>query len=157
MTIIISHRGNLTGPSKEENTEKSIAIAISEGFDVEIDVWVLDKKIFLGHDKPERPIDLEFLVELKDKLWIHCKNLESLCYFSEKSDFEFFWHQNDDFTLTKKNFIWTYPEKPLGNMSVAVMPINEEKVLKDFNPYGICTDYPRRVKEIVNSRKTKNE
>jgi hypothetical protein len=33
-----------------------------------------------------------------------------------------FWHQNDDFTLTSKNYIWTYPGQPYTASSVIVMP-----------------------------------
>ena len=41
---VISHRGNLNGPNKQtENTIESIKTAINLGFDVEIDVWYIDK------------------------------------------------------------------------------------------------------------------
>jgi len=40
---IISHRGNLYGPNqKTENSIDSIYSAISLGFDIEIDIWLVD-------------------------------------------------------------------------------------------------------------------
>ena len=74
--ILISHRGNLLGPvPEEENTPNYIDKAISEGFDVEIDVWFKDKTWYLGHDYPTYKIEINWLLEREPKLWIHCKNL----------------------------------------------------------------------------------
>ena len=55
--ILISHRGNIDGvkPTKE-NSPEYILEAISLGYDVEIDVWKVDGKWFLGHDEPEYAI-----------------------------------------------------------------------------------------------------
>jgi len=51
---IIAHRGNLTGPNPlRENSIDYIEEAISEGFDVEIDLWVEDNQCHLGHDGPQ--------------------------------------------------------------------------------------------------------
>lgn len=44
---IISHRGNLNGPSpKTENTPEQIDFALKKGFDVEIDLWKINDKFF---------------------------------------------------------------------------------------------------------------
>jgi hypothetical protein len=46
--ILIAHRGNLNGPNKEsENMPDYINIAIEKGFYVEIDVWLINNKLFL--------------------------------------------------------------------------------------------------------------
>jgi len=156
MTIIISHRGNLDGPSSTENNPLSIDRALSLGFDVEIDIWCDKHTIFLGHDNPQYKIDLSYLTDRRNKLWIHCKNLESLFFFSSKNEnLEYFWHQNDDYTLTKNNFIWTFPNRPLCQNSIAVMPLDEETTLSK-KIHGICTDYPNRVKEFL-LKKEKND
>ena len=39
-----------------------------------------------------------------------------------KAKFNFFWHQQDDFTLTNRGYIWTYPGKCITPMSIMVMP-----------------------------------
>ena len=137
--IIIAHRGNTNGHNKaRENHPSYIDEAINDGFDVEVDVWVIDDKIMLGHDGPAHHVDIEFLEKIADKAWFHCKNLKALRSLSE-TNFRYFWHQSDDFTLTSTNHIWTYPNKDLTDRSIAVMPKNYESVAS-LDIYGICTD-----------------
>ena len=51
-----------------------------------------------------------------------------------------FWHENDDFTLTSKGYIWTYPGKSLTKNSIAVMP--EIKKFQNLEScFGICSDF----------------
>lgn len=144
----IAHRGNINGPNPlKENSTQYIDEAITQGFDVEIDVRYEDKVFYLGHDEPQYQTSLSWLVERKDNLWIHCKDLTSLNIFcSNPVDFNYFWHQEDDFTLTSKNYIWTYPGKECGPKSVLVMPewntdIDKLGSLKSLNCEGICSDY----------------
>jgi glycerophosphoryl diester phosphodiesterase len=50
---IISHRGNLDGAVwQRENTMLYILEALARGFDVEIDVWLSNGVLRLGHDGP---------------------------------------------------------------------------------------------------------
>ena len=145
--MIISHRGNIDGKNELlENSPDYIDNAISKGFDVEIDVWI-DKssKIFLGHDKPQYEIDISWLEERKNKLWIHCKNIDAIVFFNNIKDFHYFWHQNDDVTLTSNSYIWAYPGKQPIRNSIAVMP----EIFEDDTPdcLGVCTDFPIRYKK----------
>ncbi len=141
---LISHRGNLNGKFESyENEPNYIDIAIKNGYDVEVDVWVLPEHknlIFLGHDKPQYGVTINFFIERIKKLWVHCKNIESLVYFqNSEHPIHFFWHQEDDVTLTSLNYIWAYPGKQPTKGSIAVMPeINNDDVTKCI---GICSDY----------------
>ena len=73
--ILISHRGNLDGVNPDrENSPSYIQEAISSGFDVEIDVHWCGNGIWLGHDGPECEVPISFLEEIKNGVWIHCKN-----------------------------------------------------------------------------------
>lgn len=136
--IYISHRGNLEkSSSRWENHPDYILEALSEGYNVEIDVWHKDGW-FLGHDEPEYKIGEEFL--LNESFWCHSKNIDA---FRNLLDIGAicFWHQNDDYTLTTNNFIWTYPGKPLTTMSICVMPERFLKVSQDLSfCAGICSD-----------------
>ena len=137
---LISHRGNINGPNPaEENSPHNIELALSKGYDVEIDLRSIDNKLFLGHDGPQYLIDISFLK--KENLWIHCKNIEALKFCKdERITNNYFWHQNDDVTITSNNFFWTYPGKTLTNHSIAVMP--EIENFSDIDScYGICSDY----------------
>jgi len=147
MTKIIAHRANLTGPSIDENKLESIDKAIALGFDVEVDVWLNNEKLYLGHDNPQYEIDVNFLLERSSCLWIHCKNVESLIMLSKFSSLNVFWHQEDDFVLTRSNHIWTYPGKEITTKSIDVMPSDLNKSFLAF-PYAICTDYSLNALEI---------
>lgn len=144
--ILISHRGNLNGRMTEkENHPDYVDEAINLGYDVEIDIWVVDGYIFLGHDYPDYKIDMSWLESRLDKLWIHCKNIESLIHFrniaewSRFSDFfNYFWHDTDLVTLTSHNYIWAYPgNQPIKNSIAALPEIYNEDV---SNCLGICSD-----------------
>ena len=145
---LIAHRGNILGPNPlKENSPDYIDEAIRLGYDVEIDVRIVEGELYFGHDEPQYNVPMLWIVHRKDSLWIHCKNLEALENFSSsRIDFNCFWHQEDDFTLTTKKYIWTYPDKPHSSRSVIVMPENNtpKENLKDLlalNCYGICSDY----------------
>lgn len=145
--ILISHRGNIEGPNDvRENSPFYIMEAITMGFDVEIDIWYKDGNLWLGHDKPQYKISEEWLKERSDNLWIHCKNVESLCFFNSLSyKFNYFWHQEDVVTLTSLNFMWVYPgRQPIKN-SIAVLPEMFNDDIKDC--IGICSDYIKKYKE----------
>jgi len=139
--ILISHRGNLSGKQVDlENSPEYIDVAISLGFDVEIDARLIDNNLFLGHDYPQYIVSKEWLLERSDRLWIHCKNFESIIYFNTLSDkFNYFWHQSDDLVLTSRGYIWAHPGKQPIENSIAVLP----ELLSDSTDrcIGVCSDY----------------
>lgn len=158
---LIAHRGNINGPNKSrENSLEYIDEAINLGYDVEIDIRhdSQEKKLYLGHDESQYEVSMAWLVDRKDKLWIHCKDLSSLKLFSDNQiEFNYFWHQTDDFTLTSNGYIWTYPGKPHTSNSVVVMPESSDGLKfygndnlvdsKDYFPfYAICSDYVGKIK-----------
>ena len=146
---IIAHRGNIEGPdSNLENHPNQVDLAINYGFDCEIDLHYLEENFYLGHDTPTHLVSIKWLLERKNRLWIHCKNYSALNKFAEdKNSFNYFWHQEDDFTLTSTNLIWTFPGQKFGQQSILVLPelyldlnaIDKETMKK---VYGVCTDYP---------------
>jgi hypothetical protein len=147
---LIAHRGNVTGPNPlRENSLEYIDESIKLGYDVEIDIRYVEweHQLYLGHDECQYPVSMLWLNQRKDKLWIHCKNLSSLKVFCDSPvNFNYFWHQTDDFTLTSTHYIWTYPGKPYTHKSVIVMPeCSADKstsvTIKDYDCYGICSDY----------------
>ena len=148
---IISHRGNLQGSFKEtENSPDQIVHAIQFGFDVEVDVRMHQGNIYLGHDEPSYKISIEWLHLYKHYLWIHCKDLKSLEKLSTKfsKTFNFFWHQEDFYTLTSHGFVWVYPGQlcPRGAVKVIKGMPEVDQLGKD-TVHGVCTDYPILLKE----------
>ena len=142
--ILISHRGNINGKLIEaENRPDYIDDTIRMGYDVEVDLWWVNGKTFLGHDKPQYEVDDEWLSNRVDKLWIHCKNTDSLSWI-RSTILHYFWHEEDTLTLTSKNYIWTYPGKQPIIGSIAVMPeIYNDNISKCL---GICSDYIQNYK-----------
>ena len=156
-SIIIAHRGLLDGPDDSlQNRPDQVTKALGVGFHVEIDVWYIDGKWFLGHDGPEHSVDWSFLTDNSDRLWIHCKNLDA--FFKLRTDIShqlnYFYHDSDAVVFTSKNHVWTYfgKRETMHRSSVCVMPeINyqwdEIVQMTKYNAwYAICTDYPGKLK-----------
>ena len=139
--ILISHRGNINGPNKDkENSLSYIQEAINLGYDVEIDLWVINGELFLGHDSPQYIVNFEWIKNRYHCLWIHCKNIESLSYLkSNVTQLNYFWHENDTATLTSDGHIWVYPGKQPIKNSIAVIPEIHNDDLSLCS--GICSDY----------------
>lgn len=146
---LIAHRGLMNGPDKTlENKPVQIETALSHEFDCEIDLWIINSEFWLGHDAPQYPVNEQFLKTFG--LWIHAKNLAALRWLTNSS-LCYFWHENDKFTLTSNNFIWTYPGQELTQHSIAVMPEWNDPEFKNLltNCYGICSDYVVIIKNKV--------
>jgi hypothetical protein len=138
--ILISHRGNTEGPNpSQENNPKYIDLALHLNYDVEIDLWIKDGKLFLGHDNPQYEIDFHWIGFRKDKLWLHCKNIEAVEFCYSQSKLNYFWHDTDTLTITSKGFLWAYPGKQPIKESIAVLP----ELYKDdvSSCIGICSDF----------------
>ena len=144
---LIAHRGNISGPNEElENKVDYIEEAINQGYDVEVDLRLKNKSLFLGHDYPQYQVDLNWLIKRKNNLWIHCKDLESICYLRKIDAFHslnYFGHDNDDYVLTSQNFLFCKPTKKLNNHCVLVMPELYNYEVLNEKCYGILTDYPK--------------
>jgi len=143
--ILISYRGNIEGKNpKMENHPDYIDEAIALDYDVEIDLWVIDGILLLGHDEPQYRTSQDWLNKRYKKLWIHCKNVEAIEWFNIIGGFNYFWHQEDTLTLTSFSHIWVYPGKQPIKNSIAVMPeIYNDDIL---HCKGVCSDYIKNYK-----------
>ena len=126
---LIAHRGNTSGPNTEENAPLYVEEALGKGFDVEIDIWRIGNEFFLGHNIPQYRVSLSWLEGRVDKLWIHCKNFEAMSFFATSDIFNAFMHDDDQYALTTKGYLWTYPEVYAHGVVV-----------------GWCSDYIRELK-----------
>jgi hypothetical protein len=144
----IAHRGLFNGPDKTlENRPEQIKTALDLDYDCEIDLWIINSDFYLGHDKPDYLIDAEFLKT--PGLWIHAKNLAALRWLTT-TGLKYFWHEEDKFTLTSNNFIWTYPGNELTARSIMVMPEYADKTLANTRTaqcYAICSDWVEILKQ----------
>jgi glycerophosphoryl diester phosphodiesterase len=150
--IIIAHRGNIDGPNSNlENSPEYIDFAIEAGFDVEIDLRMKDGSLYTGHDKPIYKLPSGWIDKRKEKLWIHCKDRESLDFCSNSLDLHYFYHENDRYTLTSKAIGWVLVGQIAYSNSIIVLPERFEyysKYDRIMETKGICTDncnYYRRI------------
>ena len=142
--IVIAHRGNINGPNPEmENHPEYIESALHMGYDVEVDVWSVGGKFFLGHDEPKHEIDWKLLN--RSGLWCHAKNSSALSAMLFMG-VHCFWHQEDDYTITSKGYIWSHPKADRNRSAV--------QVELDFSPalvgqcLGICSDHVAKYRNI---------
>jgi hypothetical protein len=129
-----------------ENEPTYIDLALSRGFDVEIDVWYKDKFLYLGHDKPDYGVGINWVSERANNLWIHCKNIEALIYLKSvnNSELNYFWHETDKATLTSNGSIWAYPGNQPMIGSISVLPELYNDATDQCS--GICSDFIERYK-----------
>lgn len=137
--ILISHRGNINGPNPDrENNPDYIQQAISNGYNVEIDVWYENNKWYLGHDEPQYEVHKTYFYN--NALWCHAKNIEALKNLLFMG-IHCFWHQEDDVTLTTRGYLWTYPGNLLTTKSICVMPERVSYSHEEFQvAAGVCSD-----------------
>jgi len=155
----ILHRGNNNGPMSVENNPIKLLKLLKDGYEIEIDLWYIDNKFYLGHDSPEYEIDESFLDN--SNLWIHCKDAITLEFMNrKKKHLNYFYHTDEDYVLTSKGYIWCYVGKPALENSVIVMP---EKSLESYTLNEIisknciiCSDYLENDLKILLENKIHN-
>ena len=136
----ITHRGNIDGPNPEwENDPSRIEDVLNKGYDVEIDVWKIGSKLFLGHDGPQFPIDYGFIKN--ESLLCHAKNLEALEYMLKMDDVHCFWHQEDHYTITSNGYIVSYPGYAVTPKTICMRPEAQSYTQLYGSAYAICSDY----------------
>lgn len=141
--IKISHRGNYKGRDPlRENAPDYIEEALGAGYDVEVDVWLIDGKWMLGHDFPTYEVPLSFFE--RSSIWTHAKNLVGYVSLYNNSKAHVFWHDKDDFAYTSKGIKWCRAGITTHD-GVIVMPeysieLTEDLRLGNLEPLGVCSD-----------------
>lgn len=145
--IFIAHRGNLHGKNVAENSPKYIENALNAGFDVEIDVRLINNRLWTGHDEAQYEVPLEFVQN--DRLWVHCKNLEAIWYLIDKN-VHCFYHESDACTLTSRKIIWAMIGHRISPNSVCVLPELASYTQDELSKcYGICSDKVAEYKDVI--------
>ena len=103
-----------------------------------------EDQYYLGHDEPSYKIDIQWLLDRKFELWVHCKNIDAFENLS-RHNLNYFWQEDDKYTLTSKQWVWAYPDQKFStkyNKTVTVMPEWYDTDTEGFA--GICSDYIER-------------
>ncbi|MDA7893919.1 hypothetical protein N9A98_00020 [Akkermansiaceae bacterium] len=156
--ILISHRGNIDGPNQDkENTHRYIQEALDAGYHVEIDVWLINDKLFLGHDEPEISVCLDWITSRRQKLWVHAKNEEALFYLTSNTNLTVFFHEKEKYSIIHngrdidgniiKGAIWAHNlEKLSKNCIIPLLNLNDLPQKPKTKILGICSDYVELIK-----------
>jgi hypothetical protein len=147
---IISHRGNINGlvPEKE-NRPSYIDSAIQLGYDVEVDLRIIDNEFWLGHDEAQYKIELSWMSLRKDKIWFHCKDINSALVLAKlDKGFQYFCHSQEPYVCTSNGYIWVHDLTGKINDKCIIPLLSKEDIenYNNSNPYAICTDYVTLVK-----------
>ena len=89
-----------------------------------------------------------------NRLWVHCKDIESSFYLINHLPLvKFFCHTNDSFVLTNNNKIWLHDLDMSINENVIIPLLSESDLEKNKKlihlPYGICTDYVNKLESML--------
>jgi len=144
---LIAHRGNVDGPNPAyENQPDYIQQAMSEGYDVEVDVWYVDESIWLGHDRPQYHVSHSDFISLLyfKSIWWHAKDYKTLNYMlSHGRQIKVFAHEGDKYGLVNGGYIWTADttiQLEPNNYTVWILPTLPSDFIPDPMLYGLCTD-----------------
>lgn len=144
---LIAHRGNTEGAKPNlENQPEYIYHAISNGFDVEVDVWCDDGMMWLGHDSIQYHLTHnEFMYLLQTKsIWWHAKDYKTLDYMlSHGRSIKVFAHEGDKYGLVNGGYIWTADldiSLKENNRTIWILPTLPPNFVLNDLVYGLCTD-----------------
>lgn len=160
--VLIAHRGNTCKIEPErENSPEYIDEAIAKEYDVEVDVRMKDGGLYLGHDYPQHYIhSYDWLISREKKLWIHCKDFESLSLLIGVG-LRIFYHSKEDHTIINNtNLIWSHDFIGRDNVNCIIPLLSLEDVSLNLmdngkfgstvnSAYGICSDYVDTIKGLL--------
>lgn len=182
---------------ERENHPDTLLKALQKGYGIEFDVWYVNGEWSLGHDEPKYAVPFDFLMNLgydegsvAVRTWMHLKNLEAVQEMismniygragrskQEIQDYlhgrqpskrlNYFWHQEDDITITNHGHIWAHPKTvtiPVGSAWVVpeipkvtrVYPYDFENPNWTRAAY-VCVDYPESVREMFTKLRQSSE
>lgn len=179
MVQIVSHRAlgvqwfDNTRDKLVKNTKENDKYAIQYFVDdysrhnvdfVEVDVWGDGRDLRVGHDVGDWVFNYHDFYDCSS-LIVHCKNLEAMWWLRARSvppSFDYFFHDQDDATITNQGKIWVHPRMldgasmrsiPTGSYVVVPMHPNEiDPVILDVLSQmgGVCTDFPEEMDKLLN-------
>lgn len=139
--IYIAHRGNIDGPSSDENKIDYLEYAYNRGFGIEVDVQEYKGKLYFGHDEPQELFKYDLVN--KPNVFVHLKDRKSAEILCSDSKLNMFSHDVDDYVFTSHGFIWGLHKVLIpGSRSVFLdFETPHVDINIGINLYGHCGDY----------------
>lgn len=170
-----------------ENHPEVITRALEEGFGVEFDLNYVDGVWVLGHDKPQYQVPFSFIRNLVyvgadmngyprtrlnfHRVFIHLKDMKTVEAFhsltkdemesnlspNARYQYNWFYHVNDQMTITSGGVPWVHPYAsyvPAGSAWVVPIELQNEESLTNRIVWGkpdyYCVDHTRQLWGHVN-------
>lgn len=138
----ILHRGNTHGPCQAENNPVLLKSLLEQGWDVEMDLWIIDGMPWLGHDGPQYELTDWSILNYPGS-WVHCKNIAAVVWCATHAK-RYFSHDKDPAVLVSDGTIWFYPGVKSASAARAVYVLHGSDVGK-----GCCSDWLSAVPQHI--------
>lgn len=141
----IYHRGNSRRAPAVENDPVRLSTIVAAGGHVEVDVWLHEGVVFVGHDAPATVVDWSWLVDIASRALIHCKDGATFVglrtWFAERGiEADLFYHTTEDYALSTGGKIIVYPGQPLFPNCLSMMPESVGREATGEPCAEICSD-----------------
>jgi hypothetical protein len=157
--LFISYRGIYDGNNFEDaNTPKQIQKAISNGFNVMMDVWKEGSKFYLGNDQPITEVSEKYLQN--KRFWLNARNTEMQNYLTAQPHSlypNYFWFVSPmpppPYVVASNGKLITPGTVPINNNSVIYLPeISDTAMFSTVNLkcYGITSSYLTFIRRMRN-------
>lgn len=155
--IYISYQGIYDGTNFEyANTPNQIAKASGYGFNVMLDVWREDNKLYLGYEQPTTEVTEKYLQN--KRFWINAQNEEMQTWLSTQTatlypNWFYFTEPTPPppYVTASNGKLITPGTVPINNNSVIFLPEVDDKGLYStvhLKCYGVCSAYLTFIKRI---------
>jgi hypothetical protein len=155
----ISYQGIFDGSNYEDaNTPKQIGKALSAGFSVNIDVWRIDNKLFVGNNQPTIEVTERYIQG--NRFWINAKNADMQDWIETQSSRlypNYFWFQSPTpppaYTTASNGKLITPGTVPINSNSVMYLPEIDDRSLFTMvkvRAYAICSTYLTTIRRMRN-------
>jgi hypothetical protein len=123
----VYHRGNSARDLSVENNPKKLLELVRRGRHIELDIWTVGNKLFVGHDRPDVEVTYDWLLAVEPRALIHCKDGRTFSvlrrYFACRGiAANLFYHTSEDYALSTGGWVITYPGKPVFGEFLSMMP-----------------------------------
>lgn len=143
---LIAHRGNTKGfDPAGENRITYLSQALDKGYDVEVDVRLMDGLIWLGHDKPLEVVGPQFF--RSSRVWTHAKDPATFAYLSRFPDVQCFYQDKDLISMTTNGYLWCNSLHPISDSKAIIFQGRMQQpetglVMENIpNVFGVYSDW----------------
>ena len=148
---LLSHRGNISGVNPElENSPEYIDQALVN-YDVEIDIRYVNGDSMLGHDIGQYIVEESWLIDRSDKLWLHCKDYQSLSRLTDTPLKTFYHSVEACTTIRNASCVWCHDLNMCdANSIIPLLGKNELLLLKHLpHVYAVCSDHVAAIESHI--------